>query len=733
MIRPVSNIKVFLGFVILHLLFSQEVTFAQIKSIRSPKTRALIVGISDYQHISDLSFAHRDAEIFAHFLLEETGWKVAPEDVVLLTNEAATFGRFMTELKALKERSQTKDRLILYFSGHGDVEKVDKANRLGYLLFHDVAENAYSAGGACSVNTLDEFIRALIQEKQTTIILISDACRSGTLAGSDAGGPSATAGALAALFSNTIKIMSCAPQQVSREDEMWGNGRGLFSYYLVKGLRGMADFNEDENILVREISRFVGDSVAYASADKQTPNVIGNPIGLVSKVNPVILAQLKLNNNQLDESSNIDGLSATPKDTLYLPIYEEFIEAIANNHLLYPLDGSAYQIYERLQYQPSAEKVLGKMKKELVAAFQEKSQQAINEYTQSPGNEIAKRWANIEIYKYYPDYLEKAANLIGEEDAFYSEVKAQEHYFRGLNDRLKYDDTKDESLLQTALEEQQKALRLKPISSHIYNEIGLIYRRMGQKFQELANFQIAHNLAPKWPLALTNLALAYKRNKEYDEAEKLYQQTIQLDDSFALSYYNLAILYSQRDKDSLAINNYQKAIELKPDFYSPYNKLAYYYLRKGAYDEATSILEQYFDMNVNSSEYKAFDLLGHVYSVSGKVELAKKAFLNSIEVNSNNYLPYQHLGYLFTKEDNKSKALKYIEQAIELEPKNADSYFIMVEYFTHKEDFNKAFNYLDRVFKSGFDSKEKLMKEPFVEKLKDRERFKELISKYDLK
>ena len=57
------------------------------------QTRALVVGISTYQDsigINNLSFANRDAQIFADYLKSPAGGSLPAENVWLMTNQEAT-------------------------------------------------------------------------------------------------------------------------------------------------------------------------------------------------------------------------------------------------------------------------------------------------------------------------------------------------------------------------------------------------------------------------------------------------------------------------------------------------------------------------------------------------------------------------------------------------------------------------------------------------------------------
>ena len=111
-------------------------------------TFAVVVGISDYQDpgIPDLRFADKDAEAFANFLLSPAGGSLDGDHLQLLTNEQATAGRVAEALDALIELAKEGDQVIIYFSGHGDVER-KIFSQPGFLLCWDAPPRVYMGGG----------------------------------------------------------------------------------------------------------------------------------------------------------------------------------------------------------------------------------------------------------------------------------------------------------------------------------------------------------------------------------------------------------------------------------------------------------------------------------------------------------------------------------------------------------------------------------------------------------
>ncbi|MGB3227989.1 MAG: caspase family protein, partial [Saprospiraceae bacterium] len=96
---------------------------------------AVVVGISDYQDpgIPDLRFADKDAEAFANYLSSDAGGKLDVDHLKVLLNEKATVAQFAIALDWLMEVVKENDQVIIYFSGHGDVEK-KTITQPGYLL-----------------------------------------------------------------------------------------------------------------------------------------------------------------------------------------------------------------------------------------------------------------------------------------------------------------------------------------------------------------------------------------------------------------------------------------------------------------------------------------------------------------------------------------------------------------------------------------------------------------------
>ncbi|MBK9110021.1 MAG: caspase family protein [Saprospiraceae bacterium] len=240
-----------------------------------------------------MQYAHRDAFAFEKWLKSASGGHVPKENIKVLLNDGATLAQFGAALDWLLEICKTDDQAIIYFSGHGDVETRTRFQP-GFLLCWDAPPKVYTAGGAYGLFYLQDLISTLSIDRSVRVIVISDACHSGKLAGSNIGGPQATAQSLSQQYANEIKILSCQPDEVSIEGVSWGGGRGVFSYHLVEGLTGLADSNLDRNVSLSELDRYLEKWVIEETQPhRQTPVIVGNRQSIVALVNDSSLVALR--------------------------------------------------------------------------------------------------------------------------------------------------------------------------------------------------------------------------------------------------------------------------------------------------------------------------------------------------------------------------------------------------------------------------------------------------------
>lgn len=70
-------------------------------------------------------------------------------------------------------------------------------------------------------------------------------------------------------------ISASDDKQLSQESKDWGGGHGVFTYFLLKGLEGDADYNKDSRVTLGELIPYLSEEVRRATKNAQSPTVAG--------------------------------------------------------------------------------------------------------------------------------------------------------------------------------------------------------------------------------------------------------------------------------------------------------------------------------------------------------------------------------------------------------------------------------------------------------------------------
>lgn len=601
---------------------------------KTGQTYAVVIGISDYQDpgIPDLRFADKDAEAFANYLRSKAGGELDDDHLKMLINKEATVAQFAIALDWLMEVTKENDQVIIYFSGHGDVEK-KTVTQPGYLLCWDAPARVYLAGGAIALPMFQDIITTLSTQNKAKVVIITDACRSGKLAGSSVGGSQITGSNLAKQFANEIKILSCQPDEYSIEGEQWGGGRGAFSYNLVNALYGMADQNNDLIVNLQEVSRYLEDQVSVQVAPvSQVPMTLGNRAEKLARVDKNLLASLQSGkSNQLTMLSAIDE-RGMEEDVLALVdpsikiSYQLFKQALKNKIFLEPSNACADSYFEQLIKEPKLIKLHSTIRRNYAAALQDDAQQVLNTILRNGlTSELLTDKKAIHIYRNYPAYLERAAQLLGEDHYMYSTLQARKYYFESCISLKK-------KAIRNAL---FQALKWEPNMPHAYLKLIGTYSSAEKDSAEYYASK-AIDLVPGWVWPLNELAWYYYRIKMPDKTEQILEQAYLLDTNSVFVWYLKGTFYSYIRQNKKAEYWFLKAIdahEANLCFPCIHNSMGNVYFDMGKYQEA----EQEFKKTIqlDSTFIHAYNGLGTVYRITQRYPESEYYCKKTIELDSN--------------------------------------------------------------------------------------------------
>ena len=214
---------------------------------------AVIVGINDYADaaIPDLKYAESDARAVYNTLTDPTVGRFDKANVTLLLGKAATPSAIKAALSKLRAVDKG-DLVVVFYSGHGAKE--------GDEAFW-VTQNADRKALAATSLTNSEIRKWLARIPSQRLVVLLDCCYAASTVKKSLADRTKLFGEFAG--KGRVTIAGSAENQEALEYEK--AKAGIFTHFLVQGLRGKADSNADGVVTFDEIWTFVGSNVREAS------------------------------------------------------------------------------------------------------------------------------------------------------------------------------------------------------------------------------------------------------------------------------------------------------------------------------------------------------------------------------------------------------------------------------------------------------------------------------------
>ena len=244
------------------------------KGKKNKNAIALIIGISKYTNAPEAKYADRDANYFSDFAESILG--INKSNIKLISNNSASNIAIKKALKIwLKGYSNpNQSDIYIFFAGHGLASTDGKEL---YLLPYD-GEPRLLEDTALLRSEIFNTVKS-IKPKSVTVFL--DACYSGQSREKDM--ILADARPITIVPIETAVPKNFTVFSASSGSEISGSlpeaDHGLFSYFLMKGLEGDADVNNDKKVTSGELYTYVHANVtrqAIRLGREQTPQLQGD-------------------------------------------------------------------------------------------------------------------------------------------------------------------------------------------------------------------------------------------------------------------------------------------------------------------------------------------------------------------------------------------------------------------------------------------------------------------------
>ena len=208
------------------------------------------------------------------------------------------------------------------------------------------------------------------------------------------------------------------------------------------------------------------------------------------------------------------------------------------------------------------------------------------------------------------------------------------------------------------------------------------------------------SLSEKKEIALKHLLIKATTEKvlgNYEEAEKLYLECLNLDAKSAVTHFELSGIYLFKRAEEKAIEHAEKAVTHNPNNGWYKTNLAVIYQESKLYEKAEVLYKELITLFPERSEYHF--TLAEAYLYQGKTKEALEVYdaIEKILGPSTDLIIHKHKLYLSLGEG--EKAIAEIQKLIDQDPANIGFYGLLADLYENEGNDSKALEIYNKIVK----------------------------------
>lgn len=584
----------------------------------------LIIGVSEYEEVSSLSWAHNDA-LLVEKILKQT-YNESIGKIFTHTDLQATEFAIISSMLKINKTAQGEDLVVIYLAGHGDVAVGLDGNNEGYFLAHNASSSReYELGGTVSFERINKFINGLTN-RGIHVWLITDACRSGKII--DAKGASATLEALLKGYQNTTKFISCQSNELSYEYDSLEHG--AFTYFLAKGLAGEADnLEKDGQVSAKELDDYLAINVRNVTNKKQSPTVYSaDRFANLMPVNDNLMSYFTQSTEEITNmlaSSHKNGRSEGNEPQKKSQQLIAFEDALQSNNL-YGSQGSALAILNTFKNKNQEQEEAEYMEELLINKILTRVQEQINIFLSDRPT-----LGGMQDFNQAINDVNIVLELLEKEHPYHERINRRKKFFEAMlivsEGDFKNYNTAEEFFLDIEKKEKNAA--------YVHQGLAMLYMEMNEKDKAEEQLEKAKKKINTWQKPNNTAAHIKILAGELDQALEMIESS---------SNYDL------KGADILF---------LKTELYTAGNQL------QKAEEELKKI-----NQSKGYSKSEFYQLEAKLNELRGRIKVAENFYLKAIEEDKNNASLLAELGDIYMRDSDTTQAIKYFKKALKVNKQN---------------------------------------------------------------
>lgn len=236
---------------------------------------AVLIGIGSHdKEIKPIRHANNNIQSMREYLIEDLG--VPEKNVTVLMDQKATLAQIKKVLGIeLSKKAGKEDQVIIYYAGRGlpeeDPSSLDEDGYEKYLIPYD-ADPEYLYSTALHMDELSKIFRRIKAER---LIFIADTSFARTGDGKPIRDLTISEKFWERILHGKGRIILASSKPTELSQELDDLKHGVFTYYLLEGMKGKADLDGDGLVDIDEVYLYTTKKVTEITGKQQNPVKIG--------------------------------------------------------------------------------------------------------------------------------------------------------------------------------------------------------------------------------------------------------------------------------------------------------------------------------------------------------------------------------------------------------------------------------------------------------------------------
>jgi tetratricopeptide (TPR) repeat protein len=181
-----------------------------------------------------------------------------------------------------------------------------------------------------------------------------------------------------------------------------------------------------------------------------------------------------------------------------------------------------------------------------------------------------------------------------------------------------------------------------------------------------------YGIAGPGPGGYNNLANAYSKQGEIDEAIRTALKAIEVQPGYGVAHYNLGNLYAQQGRFDLAQTHFEEALRLYPDYAEAHSSLGQLTAERHGVEKGIAYFRKAIELNPSLG--RAHLNLGIALANAGRIQEATSSLEKAVQLAPQSAEAHHSLGIIYAAQERYDAAAASFEDALRIQPDYAEAH-----------------------------------------------------------